>query len=275
MQAFGIAVLTGQQQGPRFGSAEVGYFGCPLRVMGRPESITLRIEDGKNGLTPLAIYDGKPYEGERLDFQLTVPVSWMEQGSLWIPRTRSRWDERDFVDILLINTQLHFVDVQVSLLSRKGRFYTMAQRVYDGWMRIVNEEACFIPAHPFYAYPGADYRATWKDKGSVLATMARVVHEILSTIGDGLDKVVAAKWEPREIPVLEGWRRGHVLFFNPITNTGHVLGEDGTIYHVYGNNLVGIEGPIHMLSPMAPVYFRPGKQEEGQAFPSVKSCKPA
>ncbi|MDO8577268.1 MAG: hypothetical protein Q7R55_00110 [Candidatus Wildermuthbacteria bacterium] len=272
MQAFGIAVLTEERQEEVLDGG--GYRGSSLQVVGHPQTIALRVRARGNGVTPIAIYGSQICEyPEQLDFMLRVPVTWKQQGSVWIPNTRERG--KDNVDIILVDSGLHFKDVQVSLLSRKGRFYAVAQVVYEGWMRVVENEVRFIPSNPAYAYPGADYLATWKGMGSVLATMTRVIHGILDTMGTSLEDPTPATWEPQEVAARNGWSKGHVLFFNPITNTGRLLGEDGFIYHVYGNDLVDVEGPIHMLEPMTPVYFRPGVQQEGQAFTPVRSCRPA
>lgn len=272
MQAFGIAVHTKEAQGNEATGAN--HMLCPLNVEGRPESIKLQIQAKGNGITPIAIHGSQPYEySDQLNFELEVPVEWRQLRGLWVPHTRQAG--RDNVDIILIDESLHFRDIQISLLSRKGRFYIVAQRVYEGWMRIQDDEVRFLPSLPVFAYPGADYRATWKGMGNVLAIMARLVHSILDPMGASLKDPSPATWEPQRVEPLKEWGGGHVLFFNPVTNTGRILGENGVTYHVYGNNLVNVRGNVHMLEPMAPVYFRRGQQEKGQPFISVRSCKPA
>ncbi|MCH7828705.1 hypothetical protein IH982_02430 [Patescibacteria group bacterium] len=273
VDAFGVAVLTKGQQGRVFGGP--GYRGCSLSVAGRPDVIDIRVRAKGNGITPIAIYGGQPFEyAEDMEFLLQVPVQWKQQGNVWVPHTRERG--KDNVDIILLDSNLRFKDVQVSLLSRKGRFYVVVQEVYAGWIRVVEDEVRFVPSNPIYAYPDADYRETWRGMGNVLATMARVVNGVLDTMGGTpLEEPTPAVWEPKEVPNQDGWKRGHVLFFNPITNTGRLLGEDGITYHLFGNDLVGVQGEVHMVAAMAAVYFRPGEQKEGQGYPPVRSCKPA
>lgn len=273
MRAFDVAIFSKQTQGEQISVGDYAIM-CSLEISGHPKAIALRVQAKGDRVSPIAIQEGVPHEYPgQLAFNLTVPVDWRQQDSILIPHTRR--DEWDFVNVLLIDPQLHLMDVQVSLLTRKGQFYIMAQLVYEGWMRIAeDDEVQFIPGASAFAYPGANYSDIWKGRGGILATIARVVHDVLDTVGFGLDEVTAAKWEPREVVALDGWKLGHVLFFCPITNTGRILGEDGVLYHVWGNNLVNVEGPVHMLEPMAPVYFRPGVQKKGQAFTPVRSCKP-
>ncbi len=271
MNAFGIAVLTKERQGGVFSSGR-NYVGCQIEMQGRPETITLHIRAKGNGVTPIAVYEAQApeYPGD-LNFTLDVPVTWKDQ----IPHTRL--EERDFMNVIMIDGTLRFVDVQISLLSRRGQFYIVAQRVFEGWTRMAaNGEIQFIPGDPVFAYPGANYQAIYRGRSGILATMTRIVDEVLQKMGAGdLDEVTASTWKPQEVPELKGWQTGHTLFFCPITNTGRILGADGVFYHIWGNNLVDVKGPVHMLDPMAPVYFRPGIQNQGQTFMPVRSCKPA
>lgn len=272
MKAFGIAVQTEQAQRNQVLLGKHAAV-CSLEVRDRPDSVTLRIGAKGNGVSPIAIQAGIPHEyANDLAYDLTVPVSRKIVNNVWVPHTRVQ--NQDNVDIIVVDGNLYFEDIQVSLLTRKGRFYIAVQRVYAGWMRIVEDEVHFVPSDSVYAYPGADYRGTWKNMGQVLATMTRVTHAVLETLGGRLPDVASATWQPKEVQKLGGWSRGHLLFFNPITNYGHLLGEDGNKYFVYGNNLVDVRGPVHLLEPMAPVYYRPGQQDEGK-LPSAKSCKPA
>jgi len=275
LNAFGSAVHT---QGPQGKQVSLGRYAvmCLLESKGRPGDITLQVRAKGNGVTPIAVYETQPVEyPDQLSFDLKVPVTWTQQGEIWIPHTRHQ-GEKDFMNVLAIDGNLHVSDVQISLLIRRGPlFCVMVQQVYAGWIRVVDNEVRFIPSDPAYAYPGANYQTTWKGRGGVLATMARVVHGVLETMEAPLEEPTPAVWEPRKVKPLNGWKRGHVLFFCPITNTGHILGEDGRTYFLWGNNLVDMAGPVHMLEPMAPVYFRPGEQKEGQSLPPVKSCKPA
>lgn len=271
MKTLGVVVKTEQRQG------ELTMFpGCAvteLFVQGRPEAISLQIQsEQREGTTPLVIFGGRPHEYEgSANFTLTVPVRWEEIRGKWTPQTRQRGV--DNADVILMDPLLRFRDIQVALVIRNERFYITAQQVYQGWVRVIDGEIRFIPSAPEHAYPGMDYAQTWKGMGEVLASVGRIVDETVKALGAALDIPIPAQWKPSVLPNLNTWERGTVLFFNPITNSGRLLGGDGIEYHVGPNALNGVPGPMKLLAPMSGVYFRLGQPQQGQRYVSVKAIK--
>jgi hypothetical protein len=273
MKALGVTVKTTQEQGEL--EMHPGCGNVELFVKGQPKNIQLRIQtDAQSGVTPIAIQGGQPHEYDdgAVDFILNVPVTWVERGAKQVPRTRQR--DVDNVDILFVEPMLQFRDIQVALVTRGERFFVTIQRVYQGIMRIENEEVRFIPSDPTHAYPGMDYAQTWQNMGHVLSLMTRIVHETIQSLGgEALEIPNPSEWAPKVIPEVTGWQQGWVEFFNPITNNGRILGSDGNEYFVGANALAEVKGPVKLLSPMKGVYFRVGNQEEGQRYAPIKSVK--
>ncbi|MEK7510365.1 MAG: hypothetical protein AAB567_02280 [Patescibacteria group bacterium] len=272
MKALRVIVQTKDNQGDL--KMAPGCAITELFVEGRPDHIQLRIKsEVRDGITPMVIFGGQPHEyaGEA-DFTLTIPVRWEEIRGRWIPQTRQRGV--DNADCIMMDPALHFRDIQVALVTRQERFFITAQHVFQGWVRMVEGKVRFIPSLPEYAYPGMDYAATWKGMGEFLAVMGRIVEQTVSALGVTLETPKPAQWSPPEIPELNGWQRGVVEFFNPITNTGRLISEDGAEYHIGSNALSEVQGPVKLLAPMKGVYFRPGQPpQENQRYVSVKAIK--
>lgn len=273
MKALGVIVESECLQGK-----VIMFPGCAvteLFVRGRPDQIQLRIKsEVRENITPIVIFGSHPYEyAGAADFALTVPVQWREVRGKQVPRTRQ--PGVDNTDVILMDPSLHFRDIQIGLIARGERFYITAQRVYQGWVRIVKDEIRFVPSLPEHAYPGMDYAQVWKGMGEVLTVMGRIVNEVVQALGAALDIPKSTQWNPPQIPETNGWQRGIVEFFNPITNTGRLLGEDGIEYHIGFNTLNEVKGPVKLLAPMSGIYFRPGHQLEGQRYPPVQSIKVA
>lgn len=273
MKALGVLVETTHRQGAT--EMRPGCAVTEVYVEGRPETMELRIKsEVRNGVTPMVIFGSHPHEyPNEADFVLTVPVTWTEQRGRWSPKTRQRGV--DNADVILMDPQLHFRDVQVALITRGERLFITAQRIYEGSIRALEGGVNFIPSDPTHAYPGMDYAATWQGMGEVLSVMGRIVDETTKALGVTLDTPEPAKWDPKEIPELNGWKRGTVEFFNPITNTGRLIDGNGIEYHIGSNSLAEVKGPVKLLPPMKGVYFRPGEPQEGQRYVSVKAIKTA
>lgn len=266
MEKFGISVTTPEQsQDELFGTDS--WAACQLHGKGRPDNITLHLDTEEKDVTSLTIHNSQAQEG--CNFDLDVPVAW--RNDEWrglLPYTRERGV--DNVDVILVDvTTLHFKHIQVSLLTRKGRFYIMAQRLFQGWVRMKDNNSLFIPSDASHAYPNMDYPELLGEEG--LKAMTGLVRENKITESA---MPSAATWNPPSLTKQNGWQGGWVLFFNPIINGGRILGEDGTEYFIPGNNLVDVDGSIKMLDPMRGVYFRPKKQEEeADELPMARSCK--
>jgi len=270
LEAFGVILGTKERQGefcegPGHAWQEV----FPNRDQNHV-SIRIRSKTAEEELASLVIFEGNPHEYDgRVDFTLPVPLRWQGAST---PHTRQRG--ADNADVILVDANFHLHDIQVGLVSRQGRCFLTAQKIFQGWIRITQEETRFIPSSPTHAYPGMDYKNVWADMGQVLGTMGSYASALMEQLKVPLTTPVPAEWKPAQIPEHAGWKRGTVLFFNLITKSGRIMGEDGIEYYVGYQQLVDVKGPLGILAPMTGVYFRPGEKNPDHQYPSVKSCKP-
>jgi len=267
MKAFGVRTETKHRQGSIMMGQ--GYAWTELFVGKQSPNIRLNIQANGKEIAPLVIFGGKPYESNStsIGFTLDVPVYWMGG----FPRTRH--PGRDNLDVIFFDPELRFSDIQVGLISRKGRFFLTAQRIFEGWVREESKEGMrFIPSRPEFAYPGMNYQGIWKEMGEVLSVIARITSDIIKALGTPpLLAPEPAKWIPAQMPGQQKWQRGKVLFFNAVTGTGMILGEDEKQYFVHFSKIIKEgEDPVKMLAPMDGVYFRIMTDQF-----TVRSCKPA
>jgi hypothetical protein len=268
MKALRVRIETKHRQGSITKGPGYAYY-TELLVKGQPSNIPIHIQANGKGIAPLVIFGGKPHESDStsIGFTLNVPVKWAGG----VPQTRH--PGKDNLDVIFFDSELRFSDIQVGLVTRKGRFFLTAQKVFEGWVREeIEGSMCFIPSRPEFAYPGMNYKGIWKEMGEVLSVIARVTSDFIKELGDTpFLTPEPAKWIPAQIPEQQKWQRGTVLFFNAITGTGMILGEDEKLYFVHFSSIIEEEGAlVKMLPPMGGVYFR------GMTNPSmVRSCKPA
>ena len=267
MKALGVRIGTKYRQGSIIRGP--GYACTELFVKGRPVNIQIHIQANGKGIAPLVIFGGKPHESNStsIGFTLNVPVNWMDR----VPQTR--YPGQDNLDVIFFDSDLGFSDIQVGLVTRKGRFFLTAQRIFEGWVREGSEEGIsFIPSRPEFAYPGSNYKGTWQEMGEVLSAIVRITSDVIKVLGaPPLLAPEPAKWIPAQMPEEQRWQRGTVLFFNAITGTGMILGEDEKLHFVHFSKIIEErENPVKMLTPMGGVYFR-----ELANLSMVRSCKPA
>jgi len=234
-----------------------------LFMSGQPSSVQIIIEPVYQNITPLFIFNGKACEYKK--FALNVPIVWDSHIAM------TRQSGRDNVDVIFLNSELGIQDIQVGVITRKGRFFITAQPVFQGRIRKDGEENMeFIPSLPEYAYPGMDYTKTWGEMSETIKIIAHVASDLSAFLGVPLEEVTPAQWAPPQIPDNKKWYKGTVLYFNAITGTGSILGEDGNRYFVHFSHILGNNTPVPMLYPMSGVYFRPDSTQT-----KVRSCKPA
>lgn len=253
-------------------------------VNGQPREIELAVSVDIQGqdLIPFTVFGGKE---KRLDGyeSLFIPVRW-QRG---IPITR-----RTGVD----NTDVHFLgydgrdlDIQVGIITRRGRFFVTAQQVARGWIVRGRDGYDFVPTDPIHAYPGFSYKSIWPDMGNAVERVAREFGTSRQKWSvKRLAGVKAAVWLPNYIPRREGWLRGAPFFYNMISGTGHVgeivsITTDGSRQQVSGVEVgrkcfthfskVSSSGPVPVLEPMKSVYFRLGPQTQGDRLPQVASVE--
>lgn len=251
----------------------IGY--AEVQYSGRPAAIPFHVGIASgNDEIPFSVFHGEARVTH--EFVLCVTVSWDQKTGM--PRTRQKGE--DNVDLIVLDPDGRFVDIQVGLVTRRNRFFVTAQRVFEGWVTRTRPqgvpvhivEYTFTPGRPEHAYPGATYDGTWVKMAEAIAEIAR--HEGMSR---QLSRTKPAKWATPVVPEIEGgWLRAECYFFNLITGTGvvHSL-ENDRKYFVHFSNIVG-GGPHPVLEPMKGCYFRPGIPQEGhQGLPPVKSLRAA
>lgn len=237
-----------------------------LEVLGQPDVITVKVATSDSDIPPLIIYGGQTFESTA-KMSIKVPVTWIDGK----PKTRN--PGFDNLDVIFIDEEMKIKDVQVGIITRRGKFILTAQVVYNGWVR-GNEEMCFIPSRPEFAYPGMNYRETWKNMGEIVSAMGRMTTDIAKDLGVPLEEHEPAEWIPASIPEIKNWKRGTVAYFNGITGTGMIIGEDGAKVFVHFKNIITEKGVTGVLLPMTGVYYRPNVPAIDEK-PCAISCKPA
>jgi hypothetical protein len=207
-----------------------------------------------------------------------VPITWDEE----TPKVRLNSGEigKDNWDIVIMLPDGHFVDIECSLITRHGKFFLGAQRVYEGQTVRTRENHKFVrtftPLRAIHAYPGSSFRSVW-------STLADLVLARAEAAGANIRKSTAfrPKWNPPAIPEMNGgkWQGGIVRYFNLQKGVGEIEDKQGVKYFVHFNNILAGDGEtqvpeVPMLTGMSVVQFRAGDHKEGHARPSIKSLRP-
>ncbi len=278
LTAFGInIVVEGYGLSEPFGSGGKGYLGARLALTGRPDHVVLHLRaKAQDGISPIAVYREEAIQPkEDLDVFFSVPLQWKEKDGIWFPVVPDWREEKNFANVISPNGDLHFSDVQISLVRRGNTLYVMVQKVYQGWIREEQGEITFIPSHPHFAR--LDYQKVWKARGQVLAILGSFAAEVAKALGGmPFSNPEPARWNPPPPPSSqkEGWVSSVVAHYNPVTNSGLAIGDDGTEYQLLGRNLEGWTGPVPLPPPMSRVLILPGRRKHGYTRTPVKSCRP-
>lgn len=224
---------------------------CSIDVKGKPSEIKLTIvtDDSR----PLFIKNGSVTR--TTPSFLNVPVRW--QGH--VPRTRARG--QDNIDVVRIGSG-YFTDIQVSVVTRAGRFYVCCQCVFQGWARFDSSGVCqFKPGSGIHNYEGVDFARSFPAIAEALKPCACQEDDLDLSIQND-------RWESPRVEPVEGVRRGEVLFYNAVTGIGFIRDlDDSSKTFVHFSDIVDggngtSEFPI--LLPMTGVYFKVKEQEGGR-----------
>lgn len=269
-----------------------------LFVNGNPDAITfsLKRELGE-GVRLYRAQNGPLTDcttGELVNF--SVPVEWKNNPNPrgpknipnLIPKTRD-------VDLVFLDTHGNcdgrkgaFIQVEVQLCTRQGRFFLSMQQVYAG--QIVRTTAEFaeknhrqtvqvgshigseIPLFPENAYPGT---SLFKNFSYLADGLIRTAIECGASIP--LSKCVVARWKPEKktLPAHllpeNGWHTGNVMWFNPVIGYGYIYSDDGKtcfthfkqIENEAGKPIWQQQGEFPHLTPMRSVAIRYEQQNQG------------
>ncbi|MDO8518435.1 MAG: hypothetical protein Q7S26_04060 [bacterium] len=220
-----------------------------------------------------------------------VHVDWKEKNGNMIPHTRQR--DKDNFDLVFLKTNGTFLQLQISLVTRKGDLWVCAQEVWAGQIvevpaghvatvgvtthQVGEQFGAVAPLYPENAYPGADYLGTFPKMGPKLIDFA-----FKGVAFVPLAECAVAEWEP-ELPenmpenlAKNGWMKAVVLFYNLVTGFGRAIFEDGTTCFVHFSAIqdrngtsVASKGHYPVLQPMSGVYLKRqatvGKRDPWQA----------
>ena len=210
---------------------------------------------------------------------LLVGVKW--DGD--IPKTRDTENNSDCLDVFIIEPNGRFVDFECGLITRGGKFFMSAQRVYEGQAtrtrkdgKVVTE---LLPARAIHAYPGSNFQNVW-------TTLADVALEKVAETKASLQKsrsLFRPRWNPPTLPQANGggWIPGVVRYFNAMTGTGELQDAAGKKCFVHFRSILGYTDrdprpEVPLLTPMSVVLFRlePTSQRERPKIKSVRPLRP-
>ena len=253
-----------------------------IAVSGRPNRVTLvvTVDDMVCGfdLAPWAMRPGQDikFEPAGQRYNLIVPVEWKDVGEgRMAPHTRQRGV--DNVDVICRSEKGKFLDVQVALVTWRGRFYATAQQQYLGQVvrttgpRPGTRALDIVALDPVNDFPGSmGFEGTWDRMGFLLKDMVGV-----DMPGQQRSRVETATWqEPKYKPGLGGWKSGVTLYYNLVTGSGRIMDATGNQYFVHAQAAVDVpQGGLPVLEPGKLCWFRLAEPEPGAAQ-AVKSVKP-
>jgi len=237
---------------------------------------------------------------------LPVHVTWKEgarRDSDPVPHARRT--DADNCDFVFLRRDGKFVQVQVSIVTRRGPFFVAVQEVWAGQVvRTTMDNAAQLettihtvqgmdgrdygafvaPLYDDNAYPGADYLKTFKNMGPKVVEYANV-----NGMTSPLSSAVVAEWTPATVEGLPeemaaaGWKTGIVTFFNAVVNYGFIkCDEDGKDYFLYGDQIVGedLETPVvrnadfPVVEAMKGVVFKVGPGKKPGTVQAVQVFQP-
>ena len=204
-------------------------------------------------------------------------------------RVHTRVKDKDNMDVILILPDGKFVELQVSLTTRRGAFWIAIQEVYSGQVvRTTNAKAdqiglvslpagnglkaLVVPLYPKFAYPGADYLDTFHGIGTQLVAYA--VGEVGAF--SQLSKATVARWEPEWSQLPESYAQKRfepavVDWFNLVTGFGKATTESGEKVFIHFNAIEDENGRqvsqygFPALDPYEVVMVRRKESEPGKA----------
>lgn len=170
-----------------------------------------------------------------------VSAEWTDAVNRQIPHTRK--GDEDNVDLVFLDKEGCFVQLEISLVTRHSNFFLVIQQVYAGQVvRTTVEKAkktgletievndhvgTAVPLYPENAYPGSDYIKNFK---AMAPSFIRLAIEAGSSVP--LSKCHVARWDPQEVKLpaemqSAGWQVAHTSWFNDVIGWGFLYCSDG------------------------------------------------
>ena len=180
-----------------------------------------------------------------------VPIGWRVD----MPHTRTK--DADNRDLVFVRPSGQFIHLQVSVLTRSGRFFLVIQTIYHGQVASTSSQKAArlditgieyagnvvvgVPLSPTFAWPGANYAKNFPTAEAVLRFAAEKGASMK------LSEVRPAVWAVDPFNRMEqlkekGWKQGVVLWFNQAIGFGFVLCDDGKPAFAHFSTIVGVDG---------------------------------
>jgi cold shock CspA family protein len=202
-----------------------------------------------------------------------VTVEWISD------RPHTRQKEKDNFDLIFLKKDGFFVQLEISIVTRNGRFWLCVQEIFGG--TFAENGLSDIVALPLYAennYPGVDYLKMCKEAAPELLEFVAQHCQMIDVIMVGVPA-----WEPKWAhPLSEpmkknGWVRAVIKYFNVVIGYGFVLCEDGKTCFVHFSNIVDefgrpivSKGEFPLLSPMSGVAVKYKEENGGRKATAVR-----
>ncbi len=217
---------------------------------------------------------------------IEVPIEWNNMNGVTVPHTRAR--NVDNADIVLLLNSGAFMQLQVSVLTRGGKFFLSVQEIWAGEILEFEGDAgslgsCMVgdkaytvsPLWSEQAYPGASYLKTMRNMGPKIVALAT---EFDNCDIAAVSELPVVGWDPPAFPEGDkGWVGGVVTFFNPIV-MGRALLEDGTDVYINLQAILNKDGMPEMsrggfplLQPKQQILLRWKKGDKGTYATAVKA----
>jgi len=275
-QSISMAGVTASIEGCTLGETKtLGHTMTWAPIKGLPERVsTLTVNitvDWRPGMTVLAIQAGKVTDLGPLTPHCTfeIPVEW-RTGKPDFPFTRVT--DVDNIDIILLQKDGKFIDIQVSAGAQGQKFVLGLQQTFAGHAVRTRGKGgvihTFIASDPIHAYPNFTYGGTWP-------TMSHLLTEV--TIEEGANRqkcqVKTATWQPETAEAIDGWEEAHVEWWSMVLRCGKIRNKDGGLDFVRDKFLVEDatgkkfgRNQFTALRPMGACYIQ--READG----SVKAC---
>ncbi|MEI8338219.1 MAG: hypothetical protein WCF92_03710 [bacterium] len=203
-------------------------------------------------------------------------------------RVHVRNNEHDNMEVVLFRPDGKFVELQISVTTRRGIFWVAIQELYCGQMVRTTEakanqigltsfpcghglRALVAPLYAENAYPGADYLMTFKAIGPQLVAFA-----VMMDAFTPLSRCAVAKWEPEWLTLPEEFTNKRfqmavVDWFNLLLGCGKATLENGDKVFIYFNAIEDEYGRqiaqtgFPSLDPYGAIMVRTKESEPGKA----------
>lgn len=275
----------------------------PVTFSGQPEAVSFTLSaELAPGVRLLHAQNGPAKDctiGEIPKF--SIPVTWIQGAERNMPQTVDKIG--DDIDVVFLDTvgagdsrKGAFVQLNVSLCTRRGNFYLVIQQAYAGQVvrtTLANAEktglqklqavlqtvdvddhiCSVVPLFPENAYPGSDF---FRSFGYLASDLVKLAVNCGASVP--LSKCTVARWEPeaKTLPsgMEESWSLGTVMWFGPGCLGQGFLYTDGQPCFIHFKQIMDVKGqPLWLrggcpgLTAMTNVAVRYNDEKPSERYP--------